>query len=292
MKNLFKMMTMALVASALLLTSCGKEEEPNNNGNNGNNGDTPTTVAAPTNLAATNIFQTAATLTWESTESQFEVTVNGNTEVVDAKMYKVKGLTAGNQFTWSVKAKKGTETSAAATNSFTTAALPTTTGVHVNFDGTTWTTNTLYGVEGEGLWLGLAYQGDLGSIPHFQIAPETALGTTTPNPQIDVAYYYYSVTDAAYDLTDAEDNVIATVGDHVLVGGKFNTTAYSVDGISMVLNLEMAATTEVFTPEGYTESFNLDITIVDMPMTAFPAAKSATIKNKMEKSNLRAVAVK
>ncbi len=119
MNNLFKVMAMVLVAGALLLISCNPEEE-SNNCNTGNT----TTVAAPTHLDAFQVTPNTAKLTWQSTENQFEITVNGKTSTVEGRIYYAGGLTPESQYTWSLRAKKGSEMSDAVTSSFSTPGFP------------------------------------------------------------------------------------------------------------------------------------------------------------------------
>lgn len=92
-------------------------------------GSTPTALSAPSKLVSSNITTTGATLSWDAVSNASSYTVKiGETEYADVKTnsYSATGLTAGTQYTWTVKAVgDGTSysTSAYASNAtFTTEA--------------------------------------------------------------------------------------------------------------------------------------------------------------------------
>lgn len=92
-------------------------------------GSTPTALSAPTNLSSSNVTTTGATLSWDAVSNASSYTVKiGETEHtgVNTNSYSATGLTAGTQYTWTVKAVgDGTNysTSAYAANAnFTTTA--------------------------------------------------------------------------------------------------------------------------------------------------------------------------
>lgn len=89
----------------------------------------PTTLSVPSNLATSNVTTTGATLSWGAVSNASSYTVKiGETEYtgVNTNSYSATGLTAGTQYTWTVKAVgDGTNyaTSAYAANAtFTTEA--------------------------------------------------------------------------------------------------------------------------------------------------------------------------
>lgn len=72
-------------------------------------GDTPVTpvnLVAPTNLAATNVTATTATLSWDKVEKASSYTLKiGDREIENAvSPYTAEGLTASTEYTWSIKA--------------------------------------------------------------------------------------------------------------------------------------------------------------------------------------------
>jgi len=91
---------------------------------------TPTKLTAPENLKEASIAETSATLSWDAVAnaSNYNVTINGNTETVTTNSYSATGLTAGTEYTWSVVAKgDGTNytDSDAAQHTFSTTAATT-----------------------------------------------------------------------------------------------------------------------------------------------------------------------
>ena len=91
---------------------------------------TPVALSAPTNLQATNIAETSATLSWNTVANAtgYSVTINGSTQDVTTTSYEATGLTAETAYNWSVLAKgDGTNftNSTAATATFTTLAAQT-----------------------------------------------------------------------------------------------------------------------------------------------------------------------
>lgn len=70
-------------------------------------GTTPTKLGTPTNLSASNVTATSATLSWDAVANASSYTVKiGETEYtsVTTNSYSAAGLTAGTQYTWTVKA--------------------------------------------------------------------------------------------------------------------------------------------------------------------------------------------
>lgn len=67
---------------------------------------TPVNLAAPTNLVATNVTATTATLSWDKVENASSYTLKiGEKEIENVVApYTVEGLTASTEYTWSVKA--------------------------------------------------------------------------------------------------------------------------------------------------------------------------------------------
>lgn len=68
---------------------------------------TPTALSAPTNLSSSNVTTTGATLLWDAVDNASSYTVKiGTTEYTDVNTnsYSATGLTAGTQYTWTVKA--------------------------------------------------------------------------------------------------------------------------------------------------------------------------------------------
>lgn len=66
-----------------------------------------TTLTVPSNLSASSITKTSATLTWDAVSNASSYTVKiGETEYtgVNTNSYSATGLTAGTQYTWTVKA--------------------------------------------------------------------------------------------------------------------------------------------------------------------------------------------
>lgn len=73
----------------------------------GGGGSTPTALSVPTNLASSNVTTTGATLSWNAVSNASSYTVKiGETEYtgVNTNSYSATGLTAGTQYTWTVKA--------------------------------------------------------------------------------------------------------------------------------------------------------------------------------------------
>lgn len=70
-------------------------------------GSTPTALSVPTNLSSSNVTTTGATLSWDAVANASSYTVKvGTTEYtgVNTNSYNATGLTAGTQYTWTVKA--------------------------------------------------------------------------------------------------------------------------------------------------------------------------------------------
>lgn len=77
----------------------------------------------PTGLAVSNITQTTATLSWNAVNSATSYTVrfNGNEYAVNGTSANLTNLTAGTQYSWSVKAENANGSSSySASNTFTT----------------------------------------------------------------------------------------------------------------------------------------------------------------------------
>ncbi|MBQ0056041.1 MAG: fibronectin type III domain-containing protein [Bacteroidales bacterium] len=73
----------------------------------GNTPSTPTALSVPSNLSSSNVTTTGATLSWNAVSNASSYTVKiGETEYtgVNTNSYSATGLTAGTQYTWTVKA--------------------------------------------------------------------------------------------------------------------------------------------------------------------------------------------
>lgn len=96
-----------------------------------NGGSTPTALSAPTNLSSSNVTTTGATLSWDAVANASSYTVKiGEQEYTGVKTssYSATSLTAGTQYTWTVKAvgdgTNYTTSDYAANANFTTATAP------------------------------------------------------------------------------------------------------------------------------------------------------------------------
>ncbi len=271
MKDLMKMM-MALVACAVMFTACGDPDDDNQGGGNPD-------IAVPTNLTVTDVTHEGATLNWEGTETTFEVTVNGKTEVVTAKTYVVTGLAAETNYTWKVRTKKDAEFSAYVDGpAFTTALAK---GAKITFDGATWTANVLYGNETDegAFWLGLMFANDdMNAYPYTRVWPAPALGENIfLDPAVEEQFFFYATAEDRL-LQNSQGQII---GDWMFKEGTYTQTAYSLNGISATFDLVLfdgvaKYIDNVATPEEKT----LDIAIVDLPLTALPSAKMAEMSRK------------
>ena len=84
-------------------------------------GDTPAPCDAPTDLAASNITETSAEVTWNGTASSYEVRLAGGTaETVTTTSKTFTGLTAGTAYTVEVRAVCESSNSSWVSTSFTT----------------------------------------------------------------------------------------------------------------------------------------------------------------------------
>ena len=84
-------------------------------------GDTPAPCDAPTDLAASNVTETGATVTWNGTASSYEVRLAGGTaETVTTTSKTFTGLTAGTAYTVEVRAVCESSNSSWVSTSFTT----------------------------------------------------------------------------------------------------------------------------------------------------------------------------
>ena len=84
-------------------------------------GDTPAPCDAPTDIAASNVTQTGATVTWNGTASSYEVRLAGGTaETVTTTNKTFTGLTAGTAYTVEVRAVCESSNSSWVSTSFTT----------------------------------------------------------------------------------------------------------------------------------------------------------------------------
>ncbi len=96
MKHSLRILSFLAVCAVATLVSCGEPET------------TPTTVAAPTELAANDVQDNSAVLSWSGEASTYEVIVGDATaQTVDAKTFTATELTAGTTYTWKVRAKSG-----------------------------------------------------------------------------------------------------------------------------------------------------------------------------------------
>ncbi|MDR1792933.1 MAG: fibronectin type III domain-containing protein [Bacteroidales bacterium] len=120
MKKYVKLSLMALVVVGLC--SCNKDEK----------------VSAPTLLSVTNITPTGATLTWSGDADEYEVSVGTLAKTSKSTSLEVTDLQPNTEYTWKVRAKKGSNLSEWAEGpKFTTSGANAT--VKVNFNGQTWT---------------------------------------------------------------------------------------------------------------------------------------------------------
>ncbi len=75
--------------------------------NTGDSDSQPTALSVPSNLSSSNVTTTGATLSWDAVSNASSYTVKiGETEYtgVETNSYSAKDLTAGTQYTWTVKA--------------------------------------------------------------------------------------------------------------------------------------------------------------------------------------------
>ena len=86
-----------------------------------------TQLTTPTGLEAINIEQTSATIKWNSVTNaeNYTITINDKTITTGDNYCNVTGLTAGTQYTWTIKASAdGYSDSNVATHTFSTKAAP------------------------------------------------------------------------------------------------------------------------------------------------------------------------
>ncbi len=281
MKNLFKLMSLALVASMFLFTSCGGDE--------GTDGGDPS-VETPTSLKAESITQTSAILSWEGVETTFEVTVNGKTEVVTEKTFVANGLIAGTEYSWKVRAKKDDKFSSYAEAKFTTTTAPST-GIAINFGGETWTATTLYGQETDegAFWLGRVFAGDdVNSYPWAQVWPEpTVAANVTLDPaQEEMFFCYATANDRLLQTTSGQ-----IVGDWMFQEGSYTIEAYSLDGITASFDLVLFDGYAKYVDEATTfDTKEADYTMTDVALTPMPTGKMFNVsKANFEMGTLKAV---
>ena len=261
MKDTIKLLSILLLVNGMVFTSC--EEKPSNS-----------SVSAPTNLSVTDITGSSARLTWLGTADSYEIMVGSNTYTATTTVCEPTDLAPATQYTWKVRAKKGSNYSNWVTGTnFTTTQLLN--DVTVQFGNVTWKA-TLAGVvnyNNQAFRLVASKTEPLFSYPtiHFTFRYS---GTTT-FPTNDFIADYFEERSFYFD-----ENPEDICGDWWGVEGSINVTSVNASKVSGNAQLEMVNAYQYFV-EGNDEPDvkTLTLTFHNVEPLVLSTIKNLTTRN-------------
>ena len=224
-------------------------------------GDTPAPCDAPTALAASNITETSAEVSWNGTASSYEVRLAGGTaETVTTTSKTFTGLTAGTAYTVEVRAVCESSQSAWVSTSFTTqnaqgVTAPTVTtlaATSVTHEAATLNGTITAGSE-EITDQGFKYKATTATEWITVAATGTTLTATVNNLTAETAYEYKAFATTASGTFEGQVMNFTTAEAPVIVTPPTVTTlaATSVTHEAATLNGTITAGSEEITDQGF-----------------------------------------
>ena len=224
-------------------------------------GDTPAPCDAPTDLAASNVTETGATVTWNGTASSYEVRLAGGTaETVSTTSKTFTGLTAGTAYTVEVRAVCESSQSAWVSTSFTTQSTQGVTAPTVTTLAATSVTHeaaTLNGTITAGSEAitaqGFKYKATTATEWTTVAATGTTLTATVNNLTAETAYEYKAFATTASETVEGTVMNFTTAEAPVIVTPPTVTTlaATSVTHEAATLNGTITVGSETITAQGF-----------------------------------------
>ena len=233
MKNVIKTLSILLLASGMVFTSCkDKDKDKDKDGSS-------SSVSAPTNLSVADITESSAKLTWSGTADSYEIVVGSKTYTASTTLCAPDDLTPSTSYAWKVRAKVGNNYSSwvEGPNFSTTQAIPS--SVTVQFGSTTWTAAYARAVDqGTGFTFIASQSASVLSLPSVYFFFKKT-GTTT-----------YSLADAMNGVSFAEywekdifsfenDPNEEPYGDWWAAAGSINVTSATASKVSGTAELLM-----------------------------------------------------
>jgi hypothetical protein len=278
MKTKLRFLGLALTVCGLaFVASCSKDDDGNDDGN----GDVQ--LAAPANLAVSNVTRNTADFAWAAVEgaSSYELQW-GRTELnepveLTATSYTVESLLPGSDYQWQVRAKSAETFSAWATGAtFTTEANPApTVGAVIKFgDEPQWTAGYAYvEIDDEygDLWVDL-YKHDPSDwastedyeYPFLNFFVPAEVGVTDIAESIDELWYYFDVNYYHQTYTVLSDYAF---GDYYLDYGSEGTIEITaIDDEKVSGHVDVTVLDVVTADAGGAENYvDLEITFFNLP---------------------------
>ena len=224
-------------------------------------GDTPAPCDAPTDLAASNVTETGATVTWNGTASSYEVRLAGGTaETVSTTSKTFTGLTAGTAYTVEVRAVCESSNSAWVSTSFTTQnesgitapTVNTLAASNITHDGATLNGTITAGSEAITAQ-GFMYKASSAADWTTVAATGTNISATVNNLTAETAYEYKAFATTASGTVEGTVMNFTTAEAPVIVTPPTVTTlaATSVTHEAATLNGTITAGSEAITAQGF-----------------------------------------
>ena len=224
-------------------------------------GDTPAPCDAPTDLAASNVTETGATVTWNGTASSYEVRLAGGTaETVTTTSKTFTGLTAGTAYTVEVRAVCESSNSAWVSTSFTTQnesgitapTVNTLAASNITHDGATLNGTITAGSEAITAQ-GFMYKASSAADWTTVAATGTNISATVNNLTAETAYEYKAFATTASGTVEGQIMSFTTLAVPVVVTPPTVETlaATEVTHEAATLNGTITAGSEAITAQGF-----------------------------------------
>jgi len=278
MKNAIKLVSILLLVSGVIFTSCDKneEEEPKE--------------TALTQLSVSNITDASAKLTWNGTGNLYEIKVTS--EKGSQKEYTstknsldLTNLDAGTEYFWSVRTNTGNVLSQWVNGpNFRTIPVDLA-SLTVTFGSVTWTADYIEFLDlGGGYFTIFANRGGLTSIPYVEFVVNTSATTTT---YIEGASF---TGDPFFEYCETSGTYIGDVpvGDWMAYSGSLTITSNNGGRISGTANVVMIDAKVAYTtvpPDYSAEKRNLSLTFSNISLSnAAKTSKNLRYSNKLSSS--------
>ncbi len=229
MKNLTKVLSLLFLASGLLLVSCKKDDDKKDDTT-----PTPSSVTAPSALAVSDITSTSAKFTWTGSGDSYEIVIGSQTYTSSTASYTASALTANTNYTWKVRAKKGSDFSSwvDGTAFKTLAATGGSNSMTVQFGATSWTAGNVAGQTNGSVFMVVGTQSADGTgFPAIRIVANLAKGSVAVDTNSSIDYFEKGA------LT--QQGSTTTFGDWWPLSGTLNIT--NIDGNIVSGNMDIQA---------------------------------------------------
>lgn len=259
MKNVIKLLSILLLTFGVIFISCKPEEEDPGTGTGTG------TVSAPTKLAVSDITMTTAKLSWTGSADSYEITVGTEVYTSTSTSYNLTNLNDNTNYTWKVRAKKGSDYSAWVNGP----NFKTDSRIKVQWGTEIWTPDAMYGTFASVWFVAWLFKDAVPELPMIQIFPDAAVDNYVLDMDEEFGFYWLAES-ILYSLVDEDGNETGEIGDWMLKSGTINITRCNDSGISFVYDAVMVDSWDFVMAENPSaETRNLKVTVENVPFSTW-----------------------